>query len=232
MKFKTGDLDRLVSALRADDWPLVVKLLDGLVGPASAVLLYGSRARGQEHAESDYDLLVVASVGGEGIRFVYGGLDLDIEVCSPAVYEEALEGRLYLDCGRILLDREGDLWSWLERLRALRGRGPAALSQGQRLRMAGWLDRMLRRARAGGTVGALRGAALASSLPEAAVVCLGGWPGSPLQNLEVLRADWPEVAAALEDWAAVGGLDHLERAVRLVAGAYTAGPKGTAQDDL
>ncbi|MBN9418795.1 MAG: nucleotidyltransferase domain-containing protein [Candidatus Eremiobacteraeota bacterium] len=232
MEFETAVLDRLVSVLRKADWSAVVGVLEELVGPVSSVLLYGSRARGQEHAESDYDLLVVAAAAGEGIRFVYGGLDLDIEVCSAAVYEEALEGRLYLDCGRVLLDRGGFLGEWLARLRARRAQGPVALSEAQRLRMAGWLDRMLRRARAGGTVGALRGAALASSLPEAAVDCLGSWPGSPLQNLEVLRARWPELHGLLERWAEEGGLEHLESAVRLVAGAYTAGPKGSARDDL
>lgn len=232
MNFETAALDRLVESLRAEDWSAVVAVLDELVGPVSAVLLYGSRARGQQHAESDYDLLVVAAQAGEGIRFVYGGLDLDIEVCSAAVYGEALEGRLYQDCGLVLRDDHGDLAEWLERLRARRAQGPALLTLAYRLRMAGWLDRMLRRARAGGTVGALRGAALASGLPEAAVECLGHWPGSPLQNLEVLRVEWPEVFAVLERWAGDGRLEHLEAGVRLVAGAYTAGPKGSARDDL
>jgi predicted nucleotidyltransferase len=232
MNFETAALDRLVESLRAEDWSAVVVVLDELVGPVLAVLLYGSRARGQQHAESDYDLLVVAEQAGEGIRFVYGGLDLDIEVCSAAVYEEALEGRLYQDCGLVLRDSRGELAEWLERLRSRRAQGPSELTTAYRLRMAGWLDRMLRRAKAGGTVGALRGAALASGLPEAAVECLGRWPGSPLQNLEVLRVEWPEVFAVLERWAGDGRLEHLEAGVRLVAGAFTAGPKGSGRDDL
>ncbi len=232
MNFQTDGLDRLVFCLRAEDWDALVRVLDELVGPVSAVLLYGSRARGQQHADSDYDLLVVAARADEGIRLIYDGLDLDIEVCSAAVYEEPLERRLYHDCGVVLQDSGGKMVEWLERLRSLRARGPAPLSAAYRLRMAGWLDRMLRRGRAAGACGALRRAALASALPEAAVECLGRWPGSPLQNLEVLRAEWPALHAAIEDWAVDGRVVHLERGVQLVAGAFGAGPKGSGHDDL
>lgn len=232
MDFETASLDRLVGFLRAEDWLAVVGLLDELVGPASAVLLYGSRARGQQHADSDYDLLVVAESASEGIRLIYEGLDLDIEVCSTAVYAEPLEGRLYHDCGVVLRDSSGALEEWLERLRLRRSQGPTPLSAAYRLRMAGWLDRMLRRGRAAGACGALRRAALASSLPEAALECLGRWPGSPLQNLEVLRVEWPELHQVFEDWAADGRFGHLERGVQMVAGAFAAGPKGSGHDDL
>ena len=227
MNFKTAELDRLVCFLRQEDWPAVVGVLEQMLGPLTGVLLYGSRARVQQHADSDYDLLVVAEQACEGIRFLYGGLDLDVEVCSEAVYEEPLEGRLYHDCGVILRDDKGALGEWLERLRARRAEGPAPLTRAYRLRMVGWLDRMWRRGQAPGTVGALRRAALASSLPEAALECLGRWPGSPLQNLEVLRAEWPELCQVIEQWAQDGQMAHLERGVRLVAGAFEAGPKGT-----
>ncbi|MBX3170571.1 MAG: nucleotidyltransferase domain-containing protein [Candidatus Eremiobacteraeota bacterium] len=236
MDFQTDALDRLVFFLRAEDWAALVGVLDELVGPLSAVLLYGSRARGQQHADSDYDLLVVAEQAGEGIRFLYGGLDLDIEVASAALYAEPLEGRLYQDCGLILRDDTGALAAWLERLRTRRLSGPPPLSAAYRLRMAGWLDRMLRRSQHLGACGALRRAALASSLPEAALECLGRWPGSPLQNLKVLRAEWPSLHAAIEDWAGAASVGeqllHLERGVRLVAGAFTAGPKGSGQHEL
>jgi len=232
MDFKTADLDRLVSFLKQEDWPAVVGVLEQMLGALKGVLLYGSRARAQQHADSDYDLLVVAERACEGIRLLHGCLDLDIEVCSEAVYGEPLERRLYHDCGVILRDDQGNLGRWLERLRARRSEGPAALTRAYRLRMAGWLDRMWRRGQAPGTVGALRRAALASSLPEAALECLGRWPGSPLQNLEVLRTEWPELCELIEQWAQDGDTAHLERGVRLVAGAFEAGPKGSGHDEL
>ena len=232
MNFKTAELDRLVLVLKQEDWPAVVGVLEQMLGPLLGVLLYGSRARGEQHCNSDYDLLVVAERACEGIRFLYGGLDLDIEVCSTAVYKEALEGRLYHDCGVVLRDDTGELEAWLERLRVRRSEGPAPLTRAYRLRMAGWLDRMWRRGQAPGTVGALRRAALASSLPEAALECLGRWPGSPLQNLESLRLHWPELFEVIEQWAQDGEPVHLERAVRLVAGAFEAGPKGSGHDEL
>lgn len=68
MDFET--LDRLVFFLRNEDWGSVVGVLEELLGPVSAVLLYGSRARGEAHANSDYDLLVVAARAGEGFRFL------------------------------------------------------------------------------------------------------------------------------------------------------------------
>jgi len=204
-EFSQACLDRLLEVLESQDWPAVTEVLEELCGRLSAVLLYGSRSRGEEHDHSDYDLLVVAEQGGEGLRWIYGGLDLDIDVVDRGVYSEPLEGRLYLASGRILLDRQGDLEGWLDRLAAHLAAGAKPLTRSGRLRLVSWLDRMWRRSEAGGVAGALRGAALASSLPEVAMESLGLWPGSPLQNLARLREHWPEMVPLLEGWAAAGG---------------------------
>ena len=217
--FRAQDLDRLVDSLSQADWPRVVEELLTLLGPLTAVLLYGSRSRGHQHAHSDYDLLAVGGAAGEGLRWSYGGLDLDIELAGPALWEEPLEGRLYLSQGVILLDRDGSLRIWLERLQQRRAQGPTPLSPGLRLREAAWLERMILRSQSGDSVAALRRAALAARLPELAVEILGRWPGSPRQNLELLLVEWPALAQVLEDWARAtdpgAQLATLVRAVEL-----------------
>ena len=71
---------------------------------------------------------MVAKQRGEGLRWIYECLDLDIEVADGAVYQESEDGRLYLASGRVLLDREGRLAEWLARLASRLEEGPKPLS--------------------------------------------------------------------------------------------------------
>jgi len=212
-------LQELTAAIRAEDWPLVVRALGALVDGLEGVLLYGSRSRAEQHPHSDYDLLVLAKRADDGLRREVDGLDLDIEVVDQTLFDEPLPGRLYLSPGRLLHDERGRLGQWLARLSECRSVGPQPWSPARRLRHAAWLRRMLRRSSAEGTVAALRRAQLAGSLPETAVELLGHWPGGPLQDLQLLDRHWPELAAALGRWAGaesvVEQLSALTQAVRL-----------------
>lgn len=201
-------LQDLTAALRAEDWPRAVRSLDLLVEGLEAVLLYGSRSWGEQHAHSDYDLLVLAGQADDSFRREVDGLDLDLEVVDESLFGEPLPGRLYLAPGRLLHDQRGRLGEWLKRLSECRAVGPEPWSSSRRLRHAAWLRRMLRRSSGQGTVAAVRRAQLASSLPETGVELLGRWPGGPLRDLELLETEWPELAAILGHWAVAGSVDE------------------------
>lgn len=51
--FPRESLNCLVVALKEEDWEAVLALFEQMLGPVSAVLLYGSRSRGEQHAHSD-----------------------------------------------------------------------------------------------------------------------------------------------------------------------------------
>ena len=208
-------MEILVRALQQQDWPQVVTFLRAQLAGVGAVLLYGSRSRGQEHKYSDYDLLVLASQADDSWRREYQGLDLDIEVCDASLYSENLEGRIYLLPGRLLYQADSAFSEWLKRLEECKLQGPRAWSESQRLRQAAWLQRMLRRSQGQDTVAALRRAQLAAALAETGVQILGHWPSGIRTDLETLQQHWPSLKSQLDQWAQSPQLRFLEEAVAL-----------------
>lgn len=196
---------QLTSALRARNPQACVAALQSLLGPLEAVLLHGSRARGQQHASSDYDLVVVLADPGshrEGLRWRFDGLDLDIDVVGPGFWKEP---RTYLRGGLIWWDQGGRLKDFMERLEGLCRRGPGPLSPAQRLRMAAWLDRMLARgAQEDDLVARFRQAQLLNSLLEVALRLCNQFPQSYRPALAWLETGWPEFSRALRG----GGLEE------------------------
>lgn len=139
-------LDEIVDALEAGDAPSLRRhLAAALDTEVRALLLYGSRARGEAHADSDWDVLAVTREARPyGIRRATARADLDIdartvdELASPAAW-------VYLLPGRVLDDPEGILAELLARLEACRADGPAPLEEAERARWEAWLQRMSRR---------------------------------------------------------------------------------------
>ncbi len=194
-------LDTLAKALREERWNDGVIALQQQLRGLKAVLLYGSRARGCQHFDSDYDLLVLAEESSSELRRDYEGLDLDIEVVDHKLFGEPLESRLYLVPGRLIWCQEDRFVEWLAQLEQFRQAGPASWDIPQRRRQAAWLSRMWRRSQPKGCQAALRQAQLASSLPELAVQFLGGWPGGFQQDLDFLARHWPELGSLLQEWS-------------------------------
>ena len=83
----------------------VTRLVEGL--HAHAIILFGSRARGANRADSDYDLLVISDVllnYDEVYRPVAGrGLRCDVVPCTIDAWREA-----HLDAGGVLRDALDD----------------------------------------------------------------------------------------------------------------------------
>jgi len=68
-------------------------LKDALGGNVRKIILYGSRARGDYSADSDYDFIVVVASHSKGVRDLVIDIEVDIldkygEVISSLLYDE------------------------------------------------------------------------------------------------------------------------------------------------
>lgn len=206
-EFEKAELDRLVQALTNQDYQAVGLSLSQMVGPIEALLIYGSRSRGQATPSSDFDVLVLSEhEGHQGLRWDHGGCRLDIDVAGPSILDEPWLNRRYLANSRVIFASER-VQAWLENLRTQLQRGPEAWNGPKRRRMASWLDRMLQRTQEPQLSGALRSAELAYSLPEMAVEVLGFWPGGVKENLRILEDNWPQMLGALQAWSQGASLE-------------------------
>src|SRR5689334_16506529 len=81
------------------------------------VILYGSHARGDATAASDFDL-VGFNAGTEKIRDarIHDGRYLDLVILPPSVWENPDESQLQIRGGKILLESEGRGEAFLKKL--------------------------------------------------------------------------------------------------------------------
>ncbi len=131
-----------------------------------AIVLYGSRARGEATGASDWDLLAIRR-GAKRERLVreLDGLALDLFVETDAALKAPLDvGMLRLRGGVVLLDERGAGRRLLERVEALHRRGARRLIPGEAQALRRWAWKMVDRAREGGVYGDYRKAALLTEL--------------------------------------------------------------------
>lgn len=113
-----------------------------------AVLVYGSRARGDHTAASDLDIMGVRK-GGAEYRWaaVIEGVYVDAFVFPEASLRSVGEHHVYMSDAVVVLDHSGFGRTFAARLRAAARRAPPNLSVQEREVRVLWLRKMLARAR-------------------------------------------------------------------------------------
>jgi hypothetical protein len=181
------------------------------------LILYGSWARGDATATSDYDLLAIRQRGKKVVRDarLWEGAYLDIFVYPEKRLKP--DELLTVRGGKILFQRNriGDaLLTLIEKVYA---RGPKPLSHDEIEARKVWAQKMLDRLRAGDAEGNYRRVWLLTALLEDYFVFRNRWYEGPKAAFNWLRRHRPDVcakfASALEPDADLSAIRDLTAAV-------------------
>ena len=176
---------------------------------AHTVLLYGSRARGDDTPESDVDVTVFADVP-EVIRDarVWRELMLDVFVQPTESAGRAEIEQLKLVGARVLLDARGLGAPLLLRLEALEKAGPAPLAETEARMRCVWARKMMMRVGRGDLEANYRRVWLLYQLLEDHFALAGRWYRGPKQAFVELEREAPSLHAAFAR-ALAPGAPHL-----------------------
>ena len=184
---------------RGEGGPRIARALEAELGrEVTGVLLYGSRARGEETETSDVDALVFAETRERGgLRGTSAGVDLDVEVVPASFAAEApASDWIHVVPGVPLFDPLGAVASFAARVEEHRARGPEPMSDAELHRYRVWARRMLARIdRHQGTDPALadyQAAWLLSSLLDLYFRARGLWTRSAKEALAYWTEHDPE----------------------------------------
>lgn len=200
-------------------------LLDQIVADMRAgygchtVILYGSRARGEQRPGSDYDLLGVRP-SGERIRDarLWNGVYLDLFIEPEAAISQPDETMLQCLGGLVLCQHGAIGDTFLAALDALFRAGPRPLPPDELEARRVWAGKMLARARQGDAEANYRRAWLLTALLEDYFQLRGQWYLGPKQSLRWLREHDPAAYAAFDLALHPGaGIEQIAALVNLVA---------------
>lgn len=179
------------------------------------IILYGSRARGDAEADSDYDLIGFHDGPGPVRRETgrWRGALLDVFVYPDERLQQVDETMLHVRGGRVLLQRDALGTAFLEKLEQLHASPPPALADDEIEARRNWALKMLDRAARGGIEGNYRRVWLLTALLETYFLLRRlRYPG-PKEAFESLAASDPQThalfAKALEPGAAHAALVAL-----------------------
>ncbi|HVY47103.1 MAG TPA: nucleotidyltransferase domain-containing protein [Minicystis sp.] len=169
------------------------------------VIVYGSRARGDATAGSDWDL---AGIRAEAPRLrdarrVHGAL-LDAFVYPDAAIDELGPELLKLTGGRVVFEQGGAGARWLARAAEIEARGPEPLPPDEEAAIRAWVPKMLARAARGDVEGDFRRAWLVVQLLDDYFRLRGRFYRGPKESLAWLAVNDPPVRAAFERALAPG----------------------------
>lgn len=203
------------------DEAALLEELQRVHGPHT-IILYGSRARGDETPDSDIDVAAFAEVATmtRDAR-LWRGMYLDgfVYPSAVAVAAKPEPDMLKLVGGRVLLDDRGLAGPLLERLAALDREPPPAAPEDHRQMLRTWARKMLPRIRRGDTEAHYRQHWLLYQLLEDYFTLRGERYRGPKLALAALHQDSPATFAAFERALSPGApFDALEALVDHVVG--------------
>jgi Nucleotidyltransferase domain len=183
------------------------------------VIVYGSRARGDHTAESDYDLLGIAPRGP--VRHLarrIGRAYVDAFVYPQR--KATPSALLRIRGGQVVFQRSGFGDALLKRIERYHARGPKPLTAEEIALRRHWARKMLERARRGDTESHFRRAWLLSALLEDYFAFRDLWYEGPKVSLKWLHVHDPDMASlyakALEPGARLSQIAKLARAVTAI----------------
>jgi hypothetical protein len=164
-----------------------------------AVILYGSRARGDFHPASDWDVAGFRETGAVTplrVARAFHGTWLDAFVYAEAAFVAIDPELLRFLPARILVDQRGFAKALLERIDALDKKGPSPLPEGEDEMVRVWYAKMLARIAGGDLESKYRRVELLFQALDNYFKLRGLWYRGPKAGLPWLAKHDPETHAA------------------------------------
>lgn len=194
--------------------PRLVKIVDNLKEKYNChtIILYGSRARGDETAASDYDIIAIRDKGEmERDCRKFEGVFLDIFIYSLEEINK-LSDFLRIKDGIVICEKDrigGDL---LEKVKDCYKKGPSPKPAWEKQVMVAWGQKMLERANIGDIEGNFRAHWLIYDLLEAYFQLRDLWYLGPKEAFQWLKKNDIEIYALFENVLRQGiNLQQLKR---------------------
>ncbi len=182
------------------------------------MILYGSRARGDQSSASDYDLVGICRSGTvRHLARTVGGVYLDAFVYPEGRAKPA--ELLRIRGGRVLFQKQDFGEVLLRRIERHHARGPKPLTPDEITLRRHWAQKMLDRTQRADTEGHFRRAWLLYALLEDYFVLRGKWYEGPKISLRWLRDHEPEIASLFAQTLKPGA--RLSRIAKLAAAVTT-----------
>lgn len=182
--------------------PELIKIAEELrvLHGAHTVILYGSRARGEETPTSDYDVMGVAAIPAvrRDARPWKGAAYLDAFIHPEEKLAEPNASHLYMRGGVILFEKEDFGTRFLNALDAIHARGPTPLPQDERSGRLTWYAKTLERIRRDDPEAHFRRAMLLQGLLEDYFALRTQWYEGPRRALAWLRINDKAFSSAYE----------------------------------
>lgn len=162
-------------------------------------ILYGSRARGDATATSDYDILGIKKTGKpfRDARF-WKGAYLDVFVYPEKKLLKPDSSMLQMHQGKVLFEKNRIGTRFLKKLDRIYQKGPKPLPQDEIQARKAWAFKMLSRAEAGDVEGNFRRIWLLMALLEDYFVCQGKWYLGPKESFKWLKKNRPGIYSLFE----------------------------------
>lgn len=180
------------------------------------ILLYGSRARGQETPKSDYDVIGIRKEGDivHDARY-HESYFLDLFVYPEKNFINPTEAALHIRGGRVLLEKGNFGKEIFRKLEEIYNKGPAPMSEDKVHALRLWARKSLERIKEGGLEGNFRRAEFLPALLEHYFTTRNQWFEGPKTSFRILKEKNPELyvafVKALEPNAPISAYDHLVR---------------------
>jgi len=225
-----ADLGDLVAAAirtgNADAPVALAERLSALLGTrVIAIVHYGSSSADGESAPFDIDLLVLVEASAEGgLWGRAGGVDLDAYVAGIGQALAAVPAEwTHVADGRVLIDRTGDVASWLAGLRQWRAQEGGVRRASTLLRDRVWSRRMVERIRLadGDPVRrALLEATLFAAIPELHAQVHHAASTSIKHWLTTIQADDPALTALMARYGTASAGERADPLAAIVRHLY------------
>lgn len=182
------------------------------------IILYGSRARSEATATSDYDIIAIRENGEfERDCRLYNGFYLDIFIYSEDAVKNPDVSLIRMKDGIVLCEKNSAGSNLLNKVTTLFDAGPPQTPEWERIEISSWVYKMLDRAKQGDIEGNFRRHWLLHDLLECYFKLRDIWYLGPKESFQWLKNNDSRTYAAFDVALSPGGsLNDAESLIKII----------------